>query len=1132
MTLSNPFDAIVAPEREGPPSEALYAFEEAGISADLPEDMNPFDAIGYEAPPEPVYQKVGDYMGAEILKDEGDKWYSSSDQGIIELPEDIKAQVGAEIGGLEEPWIDPTTVGFAAGGVGAKLAIEAGKGIVRALGRGAVTGAVAAAAEYPIGAATEIVEEKAPGLALPFNLVVGVLSGVTIESAIEKAVIKSLAKGASKTAVKAKTAIVKKALEAEDYSDPITRNVADEINERLRVATPAKSAEEAAETLKAAPKPEVEEVNAFDAILKEVPEEPISIRPTKEAEIMPESYSIRTDLRQRFKDLDDEEFDYIAREIAKDLDDMGSAKAGRGGQSLRTASEEWNRFVDEGWERSTKGKTKGQVLASLETFKPMFEEKASAYLDFKAGEIAAGGLAYGMPLPKYAASVNLERVGADYDTKKMILDTADRYKGQIDEARRGTISHEMTRELADDLGMTEKQLLKRRKGRAFNAEEALAARDILNTSAGNLSRLQKMIVTDPSEENLALFRMAMDRHAAVQAEVSGVATEAGRALSAHRIQSAKNARVAKNYEKMLDVLGGKENTDKIARHFGTIDPSDQQAVNKFIMEMSEATTSDKIFEAWINGLLSGPQTHVVNTTSNTLTFLSNLPERATGATLDLLRAGITRTPRERYFGELPQHIYGGWQGMKEGVTAGLKAFATEIPTEDAMKLEIPRKMAIKGRKGRVIRIPGRALMAMDEFFKAINYRAELNSLAFRQAAREGKKGQARADRIAEILMAPSDELKGKATEEMLYRVFQKELGPAGKAMTKLRTVTPGLKYIVPFLKTPTNIAKFGIERTPLSLLRYPGMFKKLMKGEIEASKITDEMAKTVMGSMIGLAAFMYAKEGNITGGGPKNKAEREAMYRTGWQPYSVKVGDKYYSYGRLEPLGMVMGTAADASEIWDEMGSEEQENVAALISLSVAKNLTSKTFMKGLSDALNATTDPTRYGAYWIQNFAGTVVPSISAATARAVDPELKEVHSIIDKIKSRIPGVSKELLPKRDIWGQSIKRDISGLPAMVTPVYISGGKGTEADREISRLGVRISKPSRKVMGKELTQKQYDRLVISGGKEAKKRIDQFVGGKSYAGISDEMKGRMIKKLYEGAIRIERVKLQTEMREEK
>lgn len=1446
---ANLFDEISIEPREESPFEQLPK----GISPETPEGTNLFDAIGYEAPPEPSYQKVGDYRGAEILQDEGGKWYSKSEQGIVELPEEVKGQVQAELGGLEEPWIDPLTVAGGAAGVGGRLAYRAGARGLELLGRTALSGGVAGIAEYPLGIVTEAVGEEHPELAPYVNIGLGILSGVTIENFVEKAII---GKGLTPTARAVNKYITE--LKAGIISDDVATRAASDITEEVKVKQPdivdrihgerAEEINKMQEARKAElrkgftePKPFVkgepepkdykaeikdrfpdadaddiayvsrevaqdfrdikdprtqgnaqawekfaetgeevgprggpeafnfgkenfetkmreylefktsvdeaaarapEEVNAFDAIVEPPKEIPVKkdLQPYKEGDIfnieeterrikdglyvhdrIPEAAietnvgsslesagsiargSLRTvpeidakaldeitdfaarknaaeKIRKAESDalidwakaenriLDNYEQDHISASIKHhekglllggtdnytyrdentgkwlkankfkfaptytDLMDRvklhntifpetpyefeGMAKVhgdwspvlsqkhiiedpgvtderklklaeeylfSRGfkkhldpdlpeeialaqfknGDVIVTDIDAGNVIIKDGKpyifdpvvyldpatksERLVGRKIEPLVKRPVEA-PPVREEEGLDFGDISEelelgarrpierpseqipGDVQAGSLAYGMPLPKQAASINLERVGADYSTKKMILDVSDQYKGQIDEARRGKITHETTRELAEDLGMTEKQLLKRRKGRAFNAEEALASRDILNTSAGNLVDLQKRIVADPTEENLALFKMAMEKHAAIQAEVSGVATEAGRALSAHRIQSAKDARVVKNYQKMLDVLGGRNNAEKLGRYFSTIDPTDQTAVNKFIMEMSEATTSEKVFEAWINGLLSGPQTHIVNTTSNALTFLSGIPERATGATLDLLRTGATGGKRERFYGEIPEHIYGAWHGMKEGITAGMKAFVTEIPTEDAMKLEIPRKMAIKGKKGRIIRLPGRSLMAMDEFFKAINYRAELHSLAFRQAAKEGIKGDARAKRIAEIVSKPSDELKEKATQEMLYRVFQKELGPSGKALTKLRTVTPGLKYIVPFLKTPTNIAKFGLERTPLSLARYPGMFKKLMKGELKGADITDEMAKTLMGSMIGLATFMYAKEGSITGGGPKNKADREALYRTGWQPYSLKIGNKHYSYGRLEPLGMVMGIAADASDIWDEMDTEEQENVAALIALSVSKNLTSKTFMKGLSDAMNATTDPARYGEKWVQGFIASGVPSIAAATTRAIDPELKEAQTILDKIKSRIPGVAGGLFPKRDIWGNAIERDLAGVAAMVSPVYIAEGKGTKADQEVVRLGVRIGKPSKKIGEQELTPEQYDRLAVEAGAEAKKRVDRFVNQTSYSRMNDEFKAKMIKRQYDGAVGFARRKLKRELRQ--
>ncbi|MEE9354211.1 MAG: hypothetical protein V3U75_01340 [Methylococcaceae bacterium] len=1193
MALNNPFDEIVVAE---PTEENPFDLLSKGISEEAPEGINPFDAIGFEPPPpveavefegaQPGFLEKFTPLGsvqdpeelqravAEDIAPTEEPRTVKPDINLSRLSEDevsggklnvqgvdiyreagtgdlygIKDGSFASLTPQEEqqiktsdewkankwetvPWVDPLLVGTGATGAATKLALRKAAGLLPALAKGAVTGTIAAGAEFPIGTTTEIIAEDHPGLALPFNVAVGVLSGVTIEAAIERAVIRSLAKGATKTAIKAKTAKITEALQTEDYSDTVTRNVADDINEQLRVATPAKSAEESADILRTAPiaediaqptakiTPEEDVIPLTERVIDEAP----TIKPLEEGQVRP---NFRQVAEETFPDADGEEITYMATRVAENFEDAAANLKGRKAGVARGTAEAWRRFAETGEDVGTRGGEK-----SFDFGVSSFEKEMNDYLAFKAtkaGDVAAGGLAFGQPLPKYAASINLERVGSNYDTKKMILDTADRYKAQITEARRGKITHETTRKLADDLGMTQTQLLKRRKGRAFNAEESLAARDILNTSADNMVLLQKRIVEDPSEENLALFKMAMERHAAIQAEVSGVATEAGRALSAHRIQSIKNARAGRNFEKMLDIMGGRRNNDNIARAFATIDPEDQAAVNKFVMEMSEATKADKIFEAWINGLLSGPQTHVVNTTSNALTFLSGLPERATGATLDLLRAGITHKPRERFFGEIPEHIYGTWQGMKEGVRAGVKAFATEVPTEDAMKLEIPRQMAIKGQKGRIIRLPGRALMAMDEFFKAINYRSELHSLAFRQAAKEGHKGQKRAVRIADIVQNPSDELKEKATEEMLYRVFQKELGPSGQALTKLRNVTPGLRYIVPFLKTPTNIAKFGLERTPLSVLRYPKMFKQLMKGEIKPEEITDEMAKTIMGSMIGATTFMLAKEGSITGGGPNNRADREALFATGWQPYSIKIGDKYYSYGRLEPLGMVMGISADASDIWDEMNKEEQENVAALIGLSVGKNLTSKTFMKGLSDAMDAATDPGRHGARWVRNFAGTVVPSIAAATTRAIDPELKQAQTIIDKIKSRIPGISEQVLAIRDRWGEPVERALKGPAALVSPVFVSREKGSKADKEIERLGVRIGKTSRNIGDIELTPEQYDKLLAEGGAEAKRRVDRFVNQGSYKNMRDELKARLIKKRYEAAISFTRRRIAREIK---
>ena len=74
-----------------------------------------------------------------------------------------------------------------------------------------------------------------------------------------------------------------------------------------------------------------------------------------------------------------------------------------------------------------------------------------------------------------------------------------------------------TERLAGDLGMTADALLARRKGQALNAEEALAARQILAKSGNELVSAAKKIqrLDDPGDEVEELARRALEKTARV-----------------------------------------------------------------------------------------------------------------------------------------------------------------------------------------------------------------------------------------------------------------------------------------------------------------------------------------------------------------------------------------------------------------------------------------------------------------------------------------------------------------------------------------------------------------------------------------------------------------------------------------
>jgi hypothetical protein len=83
---------------------------------------------------------------------------------------------------LKEPWVDPTAA-FAggAGGVGYKAA-KGGASVIETLLRALIGGASGAATEYPVGQATDFVEDVNPALAMPFSLATGMVGGGLVDT--------------------------------------------------------------------------------------------------------------------------------------------------------------------------------------------------------------------------------------------------------------------------------------------------------------------------------------------------------------------------------------------------------------------------------------------------------------------------------------------------------------------------------------------------------------------------------------------------------------------------------------------------------------------------------------------------------------------------------------------------------------------------------------------------------------------------------------------------------------------------------------------------------------------------------------------------------------------------------------
>lgn len=724
----------------------------------------------------------------------------------------------------------------------------------------------------------------------------------------------------------------------------------------------------------------------------------------------------------------------------------------------------------------------------------------------------------------YSVYVNFAKFDEPDQVKFVIGKMAEAAKGTIDEATRGVIAHAETQKLAENLGMTVTELLARRKGQGFNAEEAVAARQLWAASAERLLATAKTAAgKNAGALDQYAFRQQMAVHAAIQSEVLGARTETARALNAWKIPVKGDIERARAIDQVVNAMGGPDASKEMARRLAILAETnaDPAAIAKFAQQGAVANTVDAVKEAWINGLLANPKTHVVNTTSNTLVAAAAIAERQIAAGIRTMSGGEGVHPMEA-----AAMFYGMVSGMKDAWRMAAKAVKTGETSWTFNKMDLPQAHAISSEAfnmandtaagrfvdflGTATRVPTRLLGAEDEFFKTIGYRMELHAQAVRNAAGEGLTGEAFGRRVAQLVENPPEHIMINSADAALYQTFTNEVGSVGRSIMNFRNNVPASIFVLPFVRTPVNIARYAFERSPFAPL--VGQWR----ADIAAGGPRADMALARMstGTMIMMQAMDMADKGQISGAGFRGKdtPEFEALQRQGWQPYSFKVGDRWHSYNRLDPFGMTLGFAASIAEAVkkgeiDQNEVDEWHEVTAMSIAAVSQVVVNKTYLEGFANFVELMTDPRRRSQKYVDDLVASFLPATSAMSAvkNFVDPVSREVSTPAEAVMARIAGLSESLPPRRDLWGKELNT-ASGLGSvydMFSPIGSKAEKPEPIDREMVRMGhgtQRIGKLTT-VDGVQANfrfyPKAYDDYVRLAGNDLKSPAHGGMGAKDY-----------------------------------
>lgn len=525
-------------------------------------------------------------------------------------------------------------------------------------------------------------------------------------------------------------------------------------------------------------------------------------------------------------------------------------------------------------------------------------------------------------------------------------------------------------------------------------------------------------------------------------------------------------------------------------------------LNKKPKDPAKPTSFDMVFEAWLNGLLSGPQTHVVNVASNAAVNLWGLGEEA-------LSTGVSKlTGSGASFNQLKHRLFANFEAVPDALRASGAAFRTEKELFDTTKLDTARVAhAIPGPVGKAIRLPGRALNAEDAFFKTLGYRQEIAAQAAKQAETEGLKGQYLARRIEELRADPTDEMVKAAEQYSKKQTFTEGLGKLGRNIQGILKEKPVLRVIVPFFRTPVNLLKYSAERSPAAFAMKETRDALLgRKGSLARDKAWTKMT---MGTAVAGWAFNEALKGNITGSGAANPNRRKLEYANDFQPYSIKFGDTWYSYGRFEPMGTLLGIAADMATLSKDASDTELDDIAALVTASIAHQASSKTWLKGPSQFAEAFNSPKQYLAGYIKDMAGTVIPAGIAQYSRTRDPYMREAETIMDGIKARIPGYRETLAIREDVMGQPIKQEGGLGPDLLSPIYMKAAKTDPTIAEMLRLKNYPGRLQKNIGGVDLTPDEWHFYSHAGGVLTKQYMDAVVAAPVFKELPDDIRHKVL-----------------------
>ena len=299
-----------------------------------------------------------------------------------------------------------------------------------------------------------------------------------------------------------------------------------------------------------------------------------------------------------------------------------------------------------------------------------------------------------------------------------------------------------------------------------------------------------------------------------------------------------------------------------------------------------------------------------------------------------------------------------------------------------------------------------------------------------QATREGYSGAKAEARATELMIQSRPEaLREDAANFAGVTTYNHEpagmLGYFANQMGKASNEYPVLKLFVPFTRIVANVTNRGLANTPWGYRRALAGGKDALTGDAKQQALVRATAGTA--AMVGIGVMSANGIITLHGAGPSNPDKKRQLQSAGWKPYSIQIGDKYFTY-TYSPIGLglsVMGNYLDSQQ-YNELGQKDAMTRTAYSVSRIGSTVFNQSFLSGMSNLFEILSGNPGKTISSLKNFfASTVTGATTPTLLRDVngifDPAARKSDNIAQDMVRNIPVARLALKPTLNAYGEPV---------------------------------------------------------------------------------------------------------------